>query len=81
MDQLQLENRELRGMQERLARKEHRARDLKKKNAHLGEQHTALLEDYEGCQEQVSKRDFWAHLLLLLGVGSSANGRFKWPCL
>lgn len=54
VDQLQLENRELRGVQERFARKERRARDLKKKNAHLGEQHTALLEDYEACQEQAS---------------------------
>lgn len=57
VDQLQLENRELRGVQERLARKERRARDLKKKNAQLGEQHTALLEDYEGCQEQASYGD------------------------
>ncbi|CAN0036373.1 unnamed protein product, partial [Pylaiella littoralis] len=54
VDQLQLENRELRGLQERLGRKERRARDLKKKNASLGEQHTALLEDYEACQEQAS---------------------------
>lgn len=54
MDRLQLQNRELRGVKERLARKERRARELKKKNAHLGEQHTALLEDYEACQEQVS---------------------------
>lgn len=54
VDQLQVENRELRGVQERLERKERRARDLKKKNAHLGEQHTALLEDYEACQEQAS---------------------------
>lgn len=52
VDQLQLENRELRGVQERLGRKERRARDLKKKNANLGEKHTALLEDYEACQEQ-----------------------------
>eukprot|EP00903_Cladosiphon_okamuranus_P009871 g9377.t1 len=56
IDQLQLENRELRGVQERLARKERRVTDLKKKNAHLGEQHTALLEDYEGCQEQARGR-------------------------
>lgn len=52
MDQLQVENRELRGLQERMRRKERRARDLKKKNGELGEQHTALLEDYEACQEK-----------------------------
>lgn len=67
VDQLQLETRELRGVQERLARKERRARDLKKKNAHLGEQHTALLEDYEGCQEQASERDLrFSKILVLL---------------
>ena len=27
-------------------------RELKKKNVELGEQHTALLEEYEACQEQ-----------------------------
>ncbi|CAM9355445.1 unnamed protein product, partial [Laminaria digitata] len=53
VDQLQVENRDLRGLQERMGRKERRARELKKKNADLGEQHTALLEDYEACQEQV----------------------------
>lgn len=52
VDQLQVENRELRGLQERMRRKERRARDLKKKNGELGEQHTALLEDYEACQEK-----------------------------
>lgn len=53
VDQLQVENRELRGVQERLGRKERRAMELKKKNAELGEQHTKLLEDYEASQEQV----------------------------
>lgn len=59
VDQLQVENRELRGLQERMRRKERRASDLKKKNAELGEQHTALLEDYEACQEQASLGLSW----------------------
>ncbi|CAM9781940.1 unnamed protein product [Ectocarpus sp. 12 AP-2014] len=53
IDQLQLENRDLRGVQEKLGRKERRARELKRKHANLGEQHTALLEDFEASQEQV----------------------------
>eukprot|EP00904_Undaria_pinnatifida_P008105 jgi/Undpi1/4424/HiC_scaffold_17.g07779.m1 len=53
LDQLQVENRDLRGLQERLDRKERRAREFKKKNAALGEQHTKLLEDYEAGQEQI----------------------------
>lgn len=53
IDQLQLENRDLRGVQEKLGRKERRARELKKKHASLGEQHTALLENFEAGQEQV----------------------------
>ncbi|CAM9400201.1 unnamed protein product [Ectocarpus fasciculatus] len=53
IDQLQLENRDLRGVQEKLGRKERRARELKKKHASLGEQHTALLEDFEAGQEQI----------------------------
>ncbi|CBN77511.1 conserved unknown protein [Ectocarpus siliculosus] len=53
IDQLQLEKRDLRGVQEKLGRKERRARELKRKHANLGEQHTALLEDFEASQEQV----------------------------
>ncbi|CAM9301781.1 unnamed protein product [Ectocarpus sp. 13 AM-2016] len=53
IDQLQLENRDLRGVREKLGRKERRARELKRKHANLGEQHTALLEDFEASQEQV----------------------------
>lgn len=75
VDQLQLENRELRGLQERLGRKERRARDLKKKNASLGEQHTALLEDYEACQEQAScvlcTYDISARLSALFVIGEN----------
>ncbi|CAM9773130.1 unnamed protein product, partial [Ectocarpus sp. 8 AP-2014] len=55
IDQLQLENRDLRGVQEKLGRKERRARELKRKHANLGEQHTALLEDFEASQEQASE--------------------------
>ncbi|CAM9783939.1 unnamed protein product [Scytosiphon promiscuus] len=55
IDQLQLELRELGGIQERLERNERRVRDLKSKNARLAEQHTSLLEDFEACQEQARK--------------------------
>lgn len=54
VDQLQVEVRELKGLEHRLDRKERRARELKKKNSELGEQHTRLLEDFEACQEEAS---------------------------
>lgn len=78
VDQLQVENRELRGVQERLGRKERRARELKKKNAELGEQHTKLLEDYETSQEQVrtflhSSTSSHASLSWILGCMPTSN--------
>lgn len=54
VDRLQAETRELRDLRERMERKERRGRELKKKNGLLGEQHTALLEEYEASQEQVT---------------------------
>ena len=54
MDKLQTENRELRGLREKLCRKERRTSELKRKNAELGEKYTSLLEDYEANQDQAS---------------------------
>ncbi|CAN0006150.1 unnamed protein product [Ascophyllum nodosum] len=53
MDKLQTENRELRGLREKLCRKERRTSELKRKNAELGEKYTSLLEDYEANQDQM----------------------------
>lgn len=66
IDKLEVETRELQSMQERFERKERKVQELKKKNIVLEEQHTKLLQDFEGSQEQVYLR----------GWDKSHKGRF-----
>lgn len=53
IDQLRAETRELKGVQEKLGRKERKAKELKEKNGALAEEHAELMQAYEASREQV----------------------------